>query len=176
MAAYYPYLISTLPMLHFGIKPPFSSEKFLEICRQFIPEADIEVIKKAVINGEYAAAQIQPTLKKWQDFDTGLRNELVKIRCLHKHIASEKYLRADGYVPAYIIHLASTVHRTPDILEAEKLLGQGRWYFLDGLSFGHYFDLDFLLIYALKLFILERWDKIITADREAVLEEALAKS
>jgi hypothetical protein len=173
MAGYYPYLISTLPMLHFGIKPPFSSEKFLEICRQFIPDADVEMIKKASINGEYAAAQIHPTLKKWQGFDASLRNELIKIRCLHKHISPEKYLRTDGYVPAYIIHLASTVHRTPDILEAEKLLDQGRWYFLDALSFGHYFDLDLLLIYALKLSILERWDKIMTADKEAVLEEAL---
>lgn len=186
MTGYYPYLISSLPMLHFGMKPPFSSEKFLEICRQFIPEADIEAIKKSAISGECVTAEIRPaparrggfhpTLKKWQEFDTSLRNELVKIRCLHKHIAPEKYLRAEGYVPACIVHLAATVHRTPDILEAEKLLDQGRWYFLDGLSFGHYFDLDFLLIYALKLFILERWDKIITADKEAVLEEVLAKS
>ncbi|TAN61855.1 DUF2764 family protein [bacterium] len=176
MAGYYPYLISTLPMLHFGMKPSFSGERFLELCRQFIPSADIEALKKAAISGEYIDAKIHPTLKKWQEFDTGLRNELVKIRCLHKHVASEKYLRAEGYVPAYITHLASTVHRTPDILEAEKLLGQGRWYFLDALSFGHYFDLDFLLIYALKLFILERWDRAITADKEAVLEEALAKS
>lgn len=176
MAAYYPYLISSLPMLHFGMKPPFSSDKFLEICRQFIPEADTGAIKKAAACGECITAATHPTLKKCQDFDTSLRNELVKIRCLHKHIASEKYLRAEGYVPAYVIHLAATVHRTPDILEAEKLLDQGRWYFLDALSFGHYFDLDFLLIYALKLFILERWDRIITADKEVVLEEALAKN
>lgn len=176
MAGYYPYLISSLPMLHFGMKPPFSSEKFLEICRHFIPDADIEAIKKSAISGEYIATEIQPTLKKWQDFDTFLRNELVKIRSLHKHIALEKNLRPDGYVEAYIIHLAASVHRTPDILEAEKLLDQGRWYFLDALSFSHYFDLDFLLIYALKLFILERWDKIMTADKEAVLEETLAKN
>lgn len=163
-------------MLHFGIKPPFSSEKFLELCRQFILEADVEAIKKAAISGEYITTEIHPTLKKWQDFDTSLRNELVKIRCLHKHIAPEKYLRAEGYVEAHIIHLATVVHRIPDLIEAEKLLDQERWYFLDALSFGHYFDLDFLLIYALKLFILERWDKIITADKEAVLEDALAKS
>jgi hypothetical protein len=173
MSGYYPYLISTLPMLHFGIKPPFSSEKFLEICRQFIPGSDIEMIKKAAINGEYTAAQIHSGLKKWQDFDTGLRNELVKIRCLHKHIDAQKYLRPDEHAPASIIHLIYAVHRTPNILEAERLLDQERWYFLDSLSFGHYFDLDFLLIYALKLLILERWDKIITADKKAVLEEAL---
>jgi hypothetical protein len=176
MSGYYPYLISTLPMLNFGMRPPFSGDKFLEICRQFIPEADIEAIKKAVISGEYITTDIHPTLKKWQEFDTNLRNELVKIRCLHKHIAPEKYLRADGYVEAHIIHLATAAHRTPDILEAEKLLDQGRWYFLDALSLGHYFDFDFLLVYALKLLILERWDKIMTADKEAVLEEALAKN
>ena len=176
MAGYYPYFISTLPMLHFGMRPPFSGDKFLEICRQFIPEADAKELKKASTGGEYITAQRQPTLKKWQDFDTSLRNELVKIRCLHKHIDPKEYLRQDGYVEAYIIHLATAVHRTPDLLEAEKLLDQGRWYFLDALSFGHYFDLDLLLIYALKLSILERWDKIMAADKEAAMEEALAKN
>lgn len=176
MSGYYPYLISSLPMLHFGMRPPFSSEKFLALCQQFILKADIEVIKKATLSGKYITQEIHPTLKKWQDFDTGLRNELVKIRSLHKHIDPQKYLRPDGCAETYITHIAMSAHRTPDILEAEKFLDQERWYFLDTLSFGHYFDLGFLLIYVLKLFILERWDKINTADKEAVLEEALAKN
>jgi len=32
------------------------------------------------------------------------------------------------------------------------------------LSMGHYFDLNFLIIYALKLGILERWARVDSAD------------
>jgi hypothetical protein len=44
MAEFYPYLIASLPMLHFGMKPPFSFERFLEICDRLIPDKDFQVL------------------------------------------------------------------------------------------------------------------------------------
>ena len=35
------------------------------------------------------------------------------------------------------------------------------------------FDLDFLIVYALKLLILERWEKVNSADKAALLKEVL---
>ena len=52
------------------------------------------------------------------------------------------------------------------------MLDQARWAKLDELSFGHYFDLEALIIYAYKLRLLERWEKIRTADKERLLENA----
>lgn len=173
MASYYVYFISTLPALHFLAKPPLSSEKFFSLAERFIPNRDIEMLKKCSITGEYAAANIQPTLKKWQNFDTALRNELVKARSAHKHIDPSKYLRQDKYFEASIGHMAVAVHRSPSVLAAEKTLDEQRWRWLDEFAIGHYFDLDFLIVYLLKLLILERWEKVNTADKPKVIEEAL---
>lgn len=171
MAYFYTYLISTLPTLHFGLKAPFGFEKFLFYCREFIPEADMEILKKASILGDYTGQIVHPTLKRWEDFDTTLRNELVKIRASRKRLDPQKYLRREKFSEPDIAHLAMSAHRNPSILEAEKLLDEERWRILDEFSFGHYFDLDFLIIYALKLLILERWERINTQDKAGILRD-----
>ena len=160
MVNFYPYLISSLPMLHFGMKPPFQSERFMEYCARFIAETDLAVLKKA-------------ELLAWQDFERQLRNELVKIRAGHLHKDALKYLRQDGYAEPHITHIALNAHRAPSILQGEITLDEERWRFLDGLSIGHYFDLEILLIYYLKLLILEKWDRVAQADKARVLEETL---
>ena len=40
---------------------------------------------------------------------------------------------------------------------------------------GHYFDIDFLITYALKLLILERWENMRALDKERALEDLLKK-
>lgn len=149
-------------MLHFGMKPPFTFEKFIAFCRGLIPESDIEMINSSTVSyreGLLADSGIT-TLKKWHNFEKALRNELVKIRASRKHIDPVKYLRGDGYAEPYIAHIALNAYRNPSILEAERSLDQERWRFLDELLGGHYFDLDCLIVYALKLLLLERWGRI----------------
>jgi len=143
----------------------------MEICKDKIPETDINFIK--LTTEGYAYEWSQPTLKKWRVFDTALRNELVKIRASRKQVDPLKYTRGDGYIEPYITRVAMNAYRTPSILEAEKTLDQERWRMLDELATGHYFDLDFLITYALKLLILERWEKISRVDKNRLLEEVL---
>lgn len=171
MPDFYVYLISSLPMLHFGIKPPFTFTRFLEACQDKIPESDADIIKS--LTGGYASELSCPALKRWRNFDTALRNELVKIRASRKHVDYLKYIRGDEYIEPYIAHIAMSAHRTHSILEAERLLDRERWLILDELAAGHYFDLDFLIAYALKLLILERWERINSADKPRLLEEVL---
>lgn len=174
--AFYIYLISSLPMLHFGMKPPFSFEKFIGICSRLIPEKDAELLNSIprIEIGLYEGRE--PALMKWQGFEIALRNELVKIRASHRRIDPLKFMRQTSYADFSLPHIAMNAHRNPSILEGEKALDQERWHFLDGLTFGHYFDLDTLIVYALKLLILERWEKIGAADKRKILEEALIKS
>jgi len=175
MAAYYTYLIASLPMLHFGMKPPFSLEKFIGICARLIPEKDFEILNfiPKIQIGLYKVRQ--PTLMKWEEFEIALRNELVKIRSSHRRIDPLKFMRQTNYTDFSLVHIAMNAHRNPSVLEGEKTLDLERWHFLDGLAFGHYFDFDALILYALKLLILQRWEKINAADKAKILEEALAK-
>lgn len=172
--SFYIYLIASLPMLHFGGRAPFSFEKFLEISSRYIPETDSDILKRSSISGEYIYEDLgNPTLNRWRDFDTGLRNELVKVRAGRKKLDAAKYIRHDGVADSSITHIAVNASRNPSMVEAERLLDEARWKALDEFAFGHYFDLDFLITYAHKLLMLERWDVIEGADRKRLLEEFL---
>jgi len=175
MTNFYPYLIASLPMLHFGMKPPFSYEKFLERCRGLICAEDWALLSGLPDRGEIIRENLcQPAARKWLSYDAALRNELVKVRASRRHIQPQKYLRPDGYAGPAITHIALAAQRNPSILEAEKFLDAERWKALDEISCGHYFDLDALVVYAYKLRILERWESVRLADKQALLEKALA--
>jgi len=163
-------------MLHFGSRPPISSEKFISQCEELIPQKDAETLKRTIrLDGIDESAH--PTLKKWLEFDAILRNELVRVRSPRLHRDPEKYLRAstDSYSHTQAMHTARASSRNPSVLEAERMLDVERWRVLSDLQIGHYFDLDFLLIYAIKLSIVERWEKIDMADVPGVLADTLAK-
>ena len=170
MPAYYTYLISSLPMLNFSVKPPFSLEDFFTKCKNLIPEKEFEILRSVCRKNSYSlATQSIDSLKQWANFEIALRNELVRARAGRKKIDPLKFLRLPDSPQAEISHLAMAAYRSTSILEAEKMLDQARWNFLEALSFGHYFDFDYLLVYGLKLKILERWDKIQKADKEHLL-------
>lgn len=173
---YYTYLIASLPMLQFGAETPFSFENLIKKCEGLIPEADIEILKLSDRTGEYPPEDItQPTLEMWRGFDTALRNELAITRAAHKKIDANPYLRKSGYFDFSLRHVAQAAHRSQSILEAEKVLDAARWEFLDRLAFGHYFDLDYLVVYAHKLLILERWDRIRRSDKDKLVGDVLMK-
>ncbi len=174
MPEYYTYLLSSLPVLSFGSKPPFSFDEFIQRCNSLVPEEEIEIIKAFQFQGGFSVDDKgTEVLKRWREFDITLRNELIKVRAARKRIDPERYLRHDGHYDAQIIHIASLALRNPSIFEAEKSLDWERWRLLDELSCGHYFDFESLVIYALKLLILERWTKIDAAKKERIMQETI---
>ena len=96
MTSYYIYLISSLPELRFGDKPPFSLEEFLNICSRAISDKDLERLIKE-LTSLYGSIDkgLLPRLKEWRRFNRSLRNELVKLRAKRKNEEALKYLRAD---------------------------------------------------------------------------------
>ena len=162
-------------MLNFSLKPPFSLAEFFIKCKDLIPETEIELIRNICYQEPYLLnSASEDTLGKWANFEIALRNELVRARARRKKIDPLKFVRLPDPSEAYISHVAMAAYRSASILEGEKILDLARWNFLDSLSYGHYFDLDFLLIYALKLKILQRWDKIQKADKENLFNVTVA--
>jgi len=170
MPAYYTYLISSLPMLNLSSRAPFSVEDFFTKCNNLIPEKELVILRNACKEENFFFdVQGNACLRKWFNFEITLRNELVRVRASRKKIDPLKFLRLPDSPQMEISHLAMLAYRSSAILEGEKILDQGRWNFLESLNLGHYFDFDYLLIYGLKLKILERWDKIQKADQEQLL-------
>lgn len=175
MVSSYVYLVASLPALLFGAKPPFSFERLMVMCEGLIPDDDLEALRHlpSAVDAGFAYEGRRPALKGWYAFETDLRNELVKIRSSRKKADSAKYLRRERYTEPALTHLALAAHRNPSLLEAEKMLDAERWRVLDETALGHYFDFDVLLAYAVKLLILERWERVRAQDKHKLLAEAL---
>jgi hypothetical protein len=117
---------------------------------------------------------LNPLMMRWHEFETALRNELVRLRSQRQKVDPARYLRHDGSIDARITHIAMSAYKNPSPLEAERILDAERWILLDELQAGHYFDFDYLVAYCLKLKIMERWQAIISADKEALLKTVTA--
>lgn len=174
MPAYYTYLVSSLPVLSFSAKLPFSLKEFFIKCKDLIPETEIQLIGNICCQEAYSLdGFLNPTLNRWVNFEVALRNELVRSRAARKKVDPLKFIRLPDNPEMQITHTALAAYRSTSILEAEKILDQARWDFLESLSLGHYFDFDTLLIYALKLKILERWETIQKADLQKVFNQTV---
>ena len=174
MGEFYPYLIASLPTLHFGMKPPFSFEQFLETCHRLIPEKDYQILRNLPRPENYSEeARKHRFVERWIKFDTTLRNETARMRAGRRHIEAAPYLRPDTYTGPSLAPVVSAATMSPSLLDGEKVLDETRWKMLDELAIAHYFDLDALITYAYKLLILHRWERIRSADASLLLREAL---
>jgi hypothetical protein len=162
-------------MLHFGAPSPLSGKRFMQLCQDWIPQEDIKILNSAFLDKEYAYKGEQPTLKKWHAFERSLRNELAKIRAAKMHQDFHRHIRLPDDAEVFISRIALNASRIPSLIEAERILDEARWQFLDELCLGHFFDIDYLIVYSYKLLILERWDRIRAADKLRLLKDALAK-
>jgi hypothetical protein len=173
MASPYTYLLSSLPVLEFSGKILFTCAEFIERNKQLLSEEDLTLINFIFNSNIYDYPGKQNVLLRFKEFEVGLRNELVKIRSVRKKIEVNKYFRGENIFDNSFYHIAIAAHHAKSPLEAEHVLDQARFNYLDELSFGHYFDKDALLIYCLKLSILERWLKINLANASNLLQESL---
>jgi hypothetical protein len=175
MASYYPYLVASLPMLHFDMKPPISLERFLELAGELIPLKDSALLRSLPEVGLRAEAAHFPSIvRQWVAFDTGLRNALAKARARRLHIEASLYLRAGGLEASSLEQVALAAVRSASPSDAEKALDEARWKALDELSQGHYFDIESLIVYAYKLKILQRWEAVRTAEAGRLFEQMIA--
>jgi hypothetical protein len=160
-------------MLQFGAKPPFSFERFIAMCQDLVPAEDLAYIRLCGKDELLEQDVSQPTLAQWLAFETGVRNELVKIRASRKKTDAQRFLRPGGSSDPQLFHIAINSHRVLSPVESEKFLDRARWQELEDLAFGHYFDRDALIVYALKLRINLRWEIIDAADKQEMLERIL---
>lgn len=174
MTSFHTYIIASLPLLSFNSKPPLSLGEFFARCEDLLAGEELGLLKKIVrAEGHITEGSGYKTLERWSEFETDLRNELVRSRAAKKKVDPARYLRGEGLPEPNITHLAMNAYRHPSPLEAERLLDEERWRFLDEICLGHYFDFDFLIGYVLKLLILERWHKVTAGSLEVVLEDTI---
>ena len=156
MGRSYYYFAASLPMLDWNGKLPMTGEEFLLTARRLLAEGDRELVERLIEGDNDRLETDNAVALSWAGFNRNFRNEIAWFRAHRVHKDPLKSIRgAKEDEPSLrdVVHEAS---RMPDLLEAEKLLDRTCWQFLDDLAGGHYYDLEFLICYGLKLKILER--------------------
>ena len=163
-------------MLEFGMKMPISCENFLALAEEHLSLKDLNIIKRTQIVPLKDIDDVEdalPTLREWKKFEATLRNEIAKTRAVKKSKDQSEYIRGENYRDPFLAHFAQWVSSEDSPLEAERAIDKKRWEKIEDLSKGHYFDIDYLVAYALKLQILARWERISSSNGMEVLQGLL---
>lgn len=174
MSQYY-YAVASLPTLYLDSETYPTQEEFLAHCAAWLTPAELDQLHRATLQpptgrGENEAVESEqeaPTvaaekgvLGRWMAVETGLRNELVRLRASRLHVDEEKQLvKTDEpwwLSTAELEARASEAMGQSNPLRAEQVLDEYRWEVLEQLEVGHFFDVEKLIIYYLKLQILYR--------------------
>jgi len=132
---------------------PISSEEMLDVCRRFVSGGDYSGLEDSSLNPDGAEAPgICAAFREWE---RSLRNDLVILRAAEQNLSPGEYLRDSEPVSGTSV-IASEAMSKNSPLEAELFLDSCRWSRIDELSNGHFFDIEFLRAYRMKLQILER--------------------
>jgi hypothetical protein len=151
----YYYLAASLPLLDYEKTAGVTVEYFLEICAAQLKPYDYVLLEQADfggLSGSYPQADVYGKYLIWE---VALRNELVRLRAFKSGKDAASHLRGDTAFFGTKI-LAKHIFEEPSPLRAEEMLYRARWDYLEELEIGHFFDINKIVVYYLKLQLLQR--------------------
>lgn len=160
MSQYY-FLVASLPGLSYEDDHSFEPEQFLEMAGEHLSHGDLEQLRRARIDAPVELENAPEVVVNWQRFERGLRNELARLRAARRGTDPGEYVRRDAEGRddtnrSGLAEAAREAYGEESPLSGEAALNRLRWACLDELEVGHFFDLDRLVVYYLKLQILAR--------------------
>jgi len=133
-----------------------TGEEFLLSAKRLLQAQDYALIEKLLQDHGGDLATDNAAARAWIRFDRNFRNEIAALRAQRLQKDPQKSIRGEKESEPALREIAQQALKIPDLLEAQKLVDKTYWQFLDELAAGHYFDLEFLICYGLKLKILTR--------------------
>jgi len=168
----YYYTVCSLPQLLFEpSSSPLSWSEFLRLCGIEVPARRMEVLHSLGLLPSEQLRGRHPVLDSWVSWEGGLRNALSRIRARRSELPEDEFSRA-AYPMNFPTEEAEAVMNASTPLEAEMHLERVRWDRLDALDLAEDFSLGRLIVYGLKLRLLERRGRFDRKTGESVLGEA----
>ncbi len=164
------------------IEPTQLSEYMLSFIKQYKGKTSDLSIENQLQTAYYkhVFATKNSFLKQWFAFDLNLKNILTAVNCRKYNLDIEHQLVSLGkanevynlllkgipqaneleeYVP-FAHEILEIAQSEMDISEREKAIDQIKWKFLDELSLFKYFSIENILVYILKLEMVDRWNML----------------
>jgi len=156
MDKYY-YFVAQLPLLFFDKESLLKMEDFLEEGEKWLSQRDFAILKKVNINDTTICSDDPIVLKNYKKFEKLFRTDIMEWRKAKKINQEYKTIT----FPVSII-------KDGNPLQIEKNLILLRWNFIEEKESDHHFDLDYIILYYLKLQLLRRLKSF---DKEKGLEK-----
>ena len=156
MASDFFYFISSLPLLRFGEKVSFTYESFLLFSRTCLSETETEMLAGLQLYPSQSMAGALPVLKQWHEAETYLRNLLAAARARKLKKEGARWQQESDVFSATLIKRVDEIMTLPNAWEKEMSLDLIRWQKLEELNAGHFFDFTTVVLYGLRLLILEK--------------------
>lgn len=176
MPRYYS-LGASLPMLKRDESPAIGMDGFLAACSEWLSPERLETLKglDLVPPKEAAPQDGSMAANDFMAWEKSLRNRLARLRAGKLGLDPETHCLPDESFHPDAERAAQEAGMAPNPLERERLLDAARWYKLEDLELGHFFDFDSLCIYKLKLMIREKWQRHSAEKGAANLDAATGK-
>jgi len=153
------YLISSLPYLERMGVPPISSETYLGMCEGQVSTAEFEALATLdLVPREQPCCDAEA---RWNAAETAIRNTLVKHRAGRmQNAAGIESMRpwVDRYTG--LEEQAAATLEAGNPLAVSQAIDALRWQVLDDIEAAGQFTFDTLVVYRLKLMILEKWEPL----------------
>ena len=150
MAEYY-YFAASLPMLRMDKDIPISYSEFMEKAKGYLSRRDYNDLKLAVFSSGEEKASL-PIVREWQEFQNSLSKAICRIRA--ERLGFSGY--EDRNIDRNIESLARDIVENKNPLEGQKAILGLYFDFLSSRESGSPFSSASLMIYALKLQIMEK--------------------
>jgi hypothetical protein len=170
----YYYLVASLPHLSLRAAPPLTTGQFLRRCAAQVSPTHYRILAEVELFQARPAETGLALLDRWYDRECALRNALAVVRAQRLGVEAAAHLRHFRHDHS-LAEIARHLLALDSPLAADEELDRLRWRFLEELAFGHYFDLETLVVYRLKLRILERRARFDPTVGAALLDRMLAQ-
>jgi len=170
----YYYFAATLPMLHFDGNLPFSVDTFVEDCQRLLKPDDVADILIALERSDGQPKSV--VLRQWQEFSRCLKNEIAWGRAAARQQNPTAVIQGERAFDAEVTNALTQTSRTENLLEAQIMLLQMQWHRADQLVINQFFSIDFILMYGVKLRLLERLNAFKSGQGAALLEKMVSQA
>jgi hypothetical protein len=146
----YEFIMSSLPALSVREKPPLDEEEFFARLSAAVGEKELAELRSATISPSLDEAAALDCVNQWYGWVRSLRIFLARAR-------ASKLSVTDGLPPGTLAEevglseLVKQIMNCENPLEAEDMIDEAGFDYLDNLSASHFFDKTSLFLYRLKL-------------------------
>lgn len=180
MASDFIYILSTLPMLKLDGEGAWEYERFLDDCENLVSPREFHILKNLTLYPD--ASHHNHVLNEWRHWMTVMGDMVVKYRAKALGVDPTPYLRSEKDEYPGDERVLESIMSQPGLFAKQQAWEALQWEKLQDLEDESTFTWNALLVYALKLLILQnrrRYEQ--KAGREAFeglvsarLEEAAA--